>query len=257
MRWKSNFDLAYDDLIFDPVARSYFGDDNYYNAGYWAPGETNPSEASRVLTDRVIACVPPDAAVIADVGCGLGATTRRLHQLRPESRLIAVNFSLRQLAACRTNCPTAEPVQMDAACLALASSSVDAIVSVEAPFHFCTRRDFLCESARVIRSGGTLAMADILFSAAGWPGSWTVPEENFLPDPEAYTDLLAASGFEEIHIEDATERCWAGFCDGQEAWSQQCSLFDEDKRRWWRDCLAELRRGVTHYLLISARRGRF
>lgn len=254
MRWKPNFDLTYDSLIFDPVARNYFGDDGFYNVGYWEPGETSPSEASRVLTDRLIAWVPRAAAAIADIGCGLGATTRRLHQLRPDARLIAVNFSLRQLGACRTNCPTAEPVQMDAACLALASSSLDAIVSVEAPFHFYTRRDFLSESARVLRPGGTLVMADILFPAGGWHGSWTVPDENFLSDPEAYTDLLLASGFEDIRIDDATEKCWVGFCDGQEVWSQKNAMFDDAKRLYWSDLVAQFRRGVTHYLLISARR---
>ncbi len=96
-------------------------------------------------------------------------------------------------------------------------------------------------------------MTDMLFPASGWPGSFTVPEENFLPNPEAYRELLVSAGFEDIRIEDATEKCWGGFCDGQEAWCRDEPSFDEKKRHRWLDLLVCLRRGVSHYLLISAR----
>jgi hypothetical protein len=94
-----------------------------------------------------------------------------------------------------------------------------------------------------------------LFPASGWQGSWTVPKENFLPDPEAYRDLLLEAGFEDIRIEDATDKCWGGFCNGQEIWAQNHSSFDDAQRRERRAVVADLRCGVTHYLLISARAG--
>ncbi len=96
-------------------------------------------------------------------------------------------------------------------------------------------------------------MADILFPLSGWPGSYTVPEENFLPDVQAYRDLLLSAGFEDIRIEDATQKCWTGFCDGQAAWSQSNPSLNDAERLRWREYVASLRSGVTHYLLVSAR----
>jgi len=51
--WQSGFDLTYDKLILDPVLRSYFGPDGYFNAGYWDADTRDPSQASRILADRL------------------------------------------------------------------------------------------------------------------------------------------------------------------------------------------------------------
>jgi SAM-dependent methyltransferase len=250
--WQPDFDLTYDKLIFDPVLRDYFGPDGYYNAGYWGTETRESSHASRTLTDRLIAQIPSSASLIADVGCGLGATTRRICQMRPQARVLAINFSLAQLQICRTVCPAAEVLQMDAARLGLASSSLDAIISVEAALHFHTRVDFLNECARTLRPGGVLCLSDILLSRAGCPLSFTVPEENFLNDRDDYYAILRRAGFKDINIESATDQCWGGFCRSLERWSQNNPAFDEVQRKWWRKHIGELDKGVTNYLLISA-----
>lgn len=234
--------------------RNYFGDEGYFNVGYWNEQEKSPASASRALTDRMVAHVPPDASLIADIGCGLGATTRRISELRPDARVLAVNFSFSQLNSCRINCPAAQPLQMDAACLGLRSSSLDAIISVEAAFHFFTRVDFLRECARTLRPGGVLSVADALFAPEGWPGGFTVPEENFLAGSEAYRELLLAAGFEDISIESATDKCWGGFCRGLVDWAQSNSSFNEPQREFWRDHAVQLQKGIMDYLLISARK---
>jgi MPBQ/MSBQ methyltransferase len=250
--WQPGFDLTYDKLIFDPVLRGYFGPDGYYNTGYWDSETRDPNHASRVLTDRLIAEIPSSAKLIADIGCGLGATTRRLCQMRPQARILAINFSFAQLQTCRSVCPAAEALQMDAARLALAASSLDAIISVEAAFHFYTRVDFLNECFRTLLPGGVVCLSDMLLSRAGFPGSFTVPEENFLNDRDEYNALLRNAGFSGINIECATDECWGGFCRSLERWSQNNSAFDEVQRKWWREHSAQLRQGVTNYLLISA-----
>jgi MPBQ/MSBQ methyltransferase len=252
MTWQPNFEAVYDSLIFDPKMREYFGPEGYYNAGYWNTDVTTPEEASRALADRLAEWIPAGAGSIVDVGCGLGATTRRLAELRPQARILGLNFSFRQLAEARSRCPRASLVQMDAARMGLRPDSVDAIFSLEAAFHFWTRADFFREAACVLKPGGILAIADIVFPPEGWPGSYTVPPENFVESAATYVNLLSAAGFSGIRIEDATDLCWGGFCRALTAWSQSTPSLNQAARDHWRAAVPALRAGVTSYLLASA-----
>ena len=55
----------------------------------------------------------------------------------------------------------------DAARLPIAAGTVDGVISVEAAFHFRSRKAFFDECYRVLRPGGVLSMSDI--SAQRWP----------------------------------------------------------------------------------------
>jgi SAM-dependent methyltransferase len=61
----------------------------------------------------------------------------------------------------------AAPVVGDAARLPIAGGCVDGIISVEAAFHFRSRKAFFEECYRVLRPGGVLSMSDI--SVQRWP----------------------------------------------------------------------------------------
>jgi SAM-dependent methyltransferase len=247
----------YDRLIFDAAMREYFGQSGYYNAGFWAEGASSPEEASRALTDRMIRALPQDLDSVADIGCGLGATTQRLTQSRPKSRVFAVNFSRPQLDACRLRCPDAILVHADAVQTGLLESELSAVLCIEAALHFNTRIDFFYEAFRILKPGGTLAMTDVLFSEQGWPGSWTVPADNFVAGPEAYCSVLASAGFEHILIEDALEECWGGFCRELERWSRGTTSRTMEADQFLANVCA-LRSGTTHYLLVSAKKeGRY
>jgi cyclopropane fatty-acyl-phospholipid synthase-like methyltransferase len=137
--------------------------EGYFNAGYWNSGVTTPEEASRALADRLTGLIPAGAETIVDAGCGLGATTQRLAEFRPQARTVSLNFSFRRLAEARSHCPRASFVQIDAAYMGLRPGHVDAIFSLEAAFHFYTRADFFAGAARVLKLGGSLAIADIVF----------------------------------------------------------------------------------------------
>lgn len=249
----THFADQYDYLVLDSFMRSYFGPSGYFNVGYSTPDVVCQEEACRKLTDRLIEKLPARAGMVLDVGCGLGATTRRLAELRPQVRILALNISFQQLAFCRRNCPGAMLLQADATRIGLASGSMDAVLCVEAAFHFRTRTDFLAEASRILRPGGVLMIADILFEAGAWPGSWSVPAENHLSGPDVYRQLLRSMRFEEIQIEDATEPCWKSFCLNLMKWlEQEQDTIDGSILNLWKAATRELISAARYYLLISA-----
>ena len=82
---------------------------------------------------------------------------------------MAVNITEWQLAAGRDRLreAAAAPVAGDAARLPIAGQTVDGIISVEAAFHFRSRKAFFAECYRVLRPGGVLSISDV--SAQRWP----------------------------------------------------------------------------------------
>jgi SAM-dependent methyltransferase len=101
--------------------------------------------------------------VIVDIGNGLGTQDPVLAQLLQPRRLVAVNIAEWQLAAGRNRLAAAgaAPVAGDAVRLPFAAGTADGIISVEAAFHFRSRKAFFDECYRVLRPGGVLSITDI------------------------------------------------------------------------------------------------
>jgi len=109
--------------------------------------------------------------VIADVGNGLGTQDPLIAEVARPRRLVAVNITRWQLVAGgdQLRQAAAVPVVGDAARLPFADASVDGVISVEAAFHFRSRKAFFADCYRVLRPGGVLSMSDI--SVQRWPVS--------------------------------------------------------------------------------------
>ena len=157
----------------NPAARVYesIGSDfflapapGWLNLGLWeGPGSADEAGAAcRRLVQAVASALPP-GGVVLDVGNGLGTQDPVIAELLRPGRLIAVNITEWQLSAGRGRLREAAalPVAGDATRLPVASGSVDGVISVEAAFHFRSRRAFFDECFRVLRPGGVLSMSDI------------------------------------------------------------------------------------------------
>ena len=163
----------------NPAARVYesIGPDfflalapGWLNLGLWegAGSEEEAEDACRRLV-RTLASAVPAGGVVLDVGNGLGTQDPLIARVLRPRRLVTVNITEWQLKAGRDRLreAAAAPVVGDGARLPIADATVDAIISVEAAFHFRTRKAFFEECYRVLRPGGVLSISDI--SVQRWP----------------------------------------------------------------------------------------
>jgi SAM-dependent methyltransferase len=163
----------------NPAARVYesIGSDfflapapGWLNLGLWeGPGSEEEAEPACRRLVRTMASALPAEAVIVDVGNGLGTQDPLIAEAVRPRRLVVVNVTEWQLTAGRDRlaAAAAAPVAGDAARLPIADGVADGIISVEAAFHFRSRKAFFEECYRVLRPGGVLSLSDI--SIRRWP----------------------------------------------------------------------------------------
>jgi len=157
----------------NPAARVYesIGTDfflapapGWLNLGLWeGPGsEEEAEDACRRLVETMASALPTGGAIL-DVGNGLGVQDPVIASVARPRTLVALNITEWQLRAGRASLreANASPVVGDACRLPIAGGSLDGVISVEAAFHFASRRAFFEECVRVLRPGGVLSMSDI------------------------------------------------------------------------------------------------
>ncbi len=196
----------YDQAILHPAMGALFEGSGFYNLGYWRGPDgarlTGTAEASNRLVSRHIELDErrETARTVADIGCGLGATTARFAAAYPGALTIGVNYSAAQLNRARETAPGARMVTMDAARLAFADGSLDRMHSIEAACHFLPRAAFFREAARVLAPAGLLIISDVVPRA---PNN-VVPAMNVVADIDAYVAEAVAAGLVPVQVEDIT-----------------------------------------------------
>src|SRR5215510_6113755 len=162
VRWSMR-PSTYDRMMRGSHQRRYYGDSGYFNFGYWGAGAKSQREASEALVGRVVERIAHRTRRILDVACGVGGSTKRVTQTDAPEMSTGSNISDAQIADARARAPSCTFQVMNATKLDFPDNHFDAVICIEAACHFDTRDKFLKEAHRVLKPGGSLAMADMLF----------------------------------------------------------------------------------------------
>ena len=148
-------------------------------------------------------------------------------------------------------------------------ASFEKVLALECALHFDTRDQFMREAFRVLKPGGTIALADMLPNPGKKPGLTTVfgrkyghiPEAKYY-DREEYRRRLAAAGFGDVLVESIREDVYPAMAkyirqrvEGQKKMDEVVVEVTEDERAQCRGVnLWERSVGLTDYVIVSARK---
>jgi len=254
---EETINARYDRTMFEAIAVDFYRGSDYINYGYWDSGIDNGKDAGDRLMEKLLESIPEKRGRILDVACGKGETSRYLSRYYEPANITGINISDKQLEHCRSNVPEATFLKMDAVTMDFADASFDAVICVEAAFHFNTRQRFLQEALRVLRPSGQLILSDILRTRNVIDYHKRTLADNHLDGSEQYQELLEGIGFEAVSIRDATKQCWQSHFReavrfGHERLLQKKICLDELKSRL--EVYYQRLEYTQNYLLVAARK---
>ncbi|MBA4761183.1 class I SAM-dependent methyltransferase [Sphingomonas sp.] len=183
----------------------------YANMGLFLPDTADFSAACDNMMAKVADKFRRNQGPLLDVGCGLGGTTEYLARYFPVDGVYGINVSDYQIEQCRARVPEAHFEVMPAENMRFPDAMFDALVSVEAALHFKGRREFLDEARRVLKPGGEIVVADMVFQGEPRAFPKVLAGQECYPDLATYRALWESCGFADIEIEDITDASWRAY----------------------------------------------
>ena len=206
---KNQYLTQFDSIILNSSTRELYGEEAFFNVGYWEADTEQQEQACFNLMEKLLAFIPEKQGKILDVGCGLGATTNYLSKYYSPQNVIGINISPQQLEQAQINASACKFINMDAVKMDFEDNSFENIICVEAAFYFDTREQFLGEAKRILKPGGKLILSDLFFSTTEYlGGDVLIPQANIINSVEEYKDLYQKVRFESVELIEATEECW-------------------------------------------------
>ena len=162
---KKNYS-RYEELIYILKSIECNNNSNFMNYGYWSKKNMSLRKANKKLCKKLFKKGELDKAeTILDVGCGYGEQDFYWKK-KTDAKIHAIDInkiSIKKANQINNNNDIIFE-KGDACKLKFKNESFDRVVNLESGFHYNPRLQFLKESYRVLKKGGKLVVADILYS---------------------------------------------------------------------------------------------
>lgn len=162
----------------------------------------------------------PDAAAL-DIGCGGGATLRRLADCAPQGHITGLDYSPVSVACSAAYNAEAiaagrlEVVQGSVEKLPFADGSFDLITTVESFYFWPQPQENLREVRRVLKPGGTFLLIADIHEDGNLSAETRENIERyrlFNPDMQGFETLFRAAGFCDIELHTKEGEHWIAVC---------------------------------------------
>lgn len=247
----------------------------WLNNGYWKEARTYPEACAAMveLLGTAAALQPGDE--VLDVGFGFAEQDFVLLDRFKVAHITGIDITPvhvdkgRQRVAQRGLEKQIDIRLGSATAMDFPDASFDKVLALECAFHFDTRDRFLREAFRVLKPGGTLALADMLPNPGDKPSLMTVfarkyghiPEANYY-DRDEYSRRLSAAGFDDVVVRSIREDVFPGMAKYARQRVEKNKKMDEvvvevsqEERDQCRGVeVWERGTGLTDYVIASARK---
>jgi microcystin synthetase protein McyJ len=245
----------------------------WLNLGYWKEARTYP-DACVALVELLgtRAGLKPGDEVL-DVGVGFAEQDFVLLDRFKVSRITGIDITPVHVGKGRERvAKRGLENQIDvrlgsATAMEFPDASFDRVLALECAFHFDTRDQFVREAFRVLKPGGSIAIADMLPVPGKKSGRvfarryGHVPEANMY-DREEYSRRLSAVGFGDVLVESIRQDVFPAMANygrqrvgGNKKMDEVVVEVSEDDRAQCRGVeIWERGSGLTDYVMVSARK---
>ncbi|MEG3164001.1 class I SAM-dependent methyltransferase [Sphingomonas sp. PB2P19] len=211
----------------DPFYRALWGE--HVHHGLWITGNEPPETAVEALSDRVSNLLDPmPGDRLVDIGCGYGATARRIAQAR-SAEITGLTLSVMQASYAPAH-PGVNLLVRDWLDNGLAAGTFDHGYAIESTEHMVDKPRFFAEAARVLKPGGRLVVCAWLAESNA-----SVRRVRYLLEPICHEGRLPSMGTREDY------ECWAN-----EAGLLSIGYQDVSRQvaRTWTICIGRFARAV-------------